>query len=218
MRECVCVCMNKYIYVCNCVHREQKKPREREREKKIDTESFPYPFSSFVSIALLNLSIDLGAPWHMELWSGRWYITQRSPCPSHSTDQERLFCPIHNQPHFWAYFCSLGDTPGSGRSSGAILWTSALIATLRFASSSWLSSPRGAALALGSALGGFSSSRGLKWEEVPFQVGYLPLKVFQRPEANLLLATPFKHSAPHPPSPDRFLHFLDIPALMYLWR
>ena len=45
------------------------------------------------------------------------------------------FCPKHHQPQLWAWICSLGGAPGSRRYSGAILWTSALTATLKFSSS-----------------------------------------------------------------------------------
>ena len=50
-----------------------------------------------------------------------------------------MFCSIQHQPQHWACTCSLAAAPGSRRYSGAILWTPALIASLRFSSSLWLS-------------------------------------------------------------------------------
>ena len=71
-------------------------------------------------------------------------------------------------------------------------------------------------MAWGNVLVGFPSSTFLKYQEVPFQVGYFFLKGFQSPEANLPHANPVKHSAPDPLCHDSLLPFLYIPALMYL--
>ena len=88
------------------------------------------------------------------------------------------FHQTHHPPHYWAYTCSLGAAPGSRRYSGAILWTSALIATLRFFSSFWLSSPWGC-IGLRQYAGWFTSSTFVKYIEGPFKVGYFSHKGFR---------------------------------------
>ena len=111
------------------------------------------------------------------------YVAAESPrCPESNYKPLGAWCgvpPTHHQPlpqH-------LGAAPRSRRDSGAILWTSALTATLRFSSSLWLSSCHGG-LALGLMWVVFPSSNFWKYQNVPLQVGYFSLKDCQRPDAN----------------------------------
>ena len=104
---------------------------------------------------------------------------------------------------------SLGAAPRSRRDSGAILWISALTATLRFSSSLWLSSCHGG-LALGLMWVVFPSSNFWKYQNVPLQVGSFSLKDCQRPDANRCHATPFKHSAPIPSDHGSLLLFSSV--------
>ena len=53
------------------------------------------------------------------------------------------FLSTHSPSHHSACTCSLATAPGSRRCSGAVLWTPALTATLRFSSSLCLSRPPG---------------------------------------------------------------------------
>ena len=53
------------------------------------------------------------------------------------------FLSTHSPSHHSACTCSLAAAPGSRRCSGAVLWTPALTATLRFSSSLCLSRPPG---------------------------------------------------------------------------
>lgn len=64
--------------------------------------------------------------------------------------------------------------------------------------------PPRASLAVDSMLVRFSSAF-LKYQQVPFQVGYFSLKDSQSLEANLPPATLFKHLAPHPSCHDNLL-------------
>lgn len=50
---------------------------------------------------------------------------------------------------------------------------------------------------MGNMLIGFVSYVSLKYQEVPFQVGYFSLKILQRPESKLSHATSFKHCVTH---------------------
>ena len=100
-------------------------------------------------------------------------------------------------PHLGASTCSLGAAPASGLHSGAILWTLALTATLRFASRLSLKIP-GPAQSRGNMLDPFLSSTFLKYGETPFQVGLFPRRGFQIPKGNLSHAVLFKPLAHRP--------------------
>lgn len=127
------------------------------------------------------------------------------------------FRPTHHPPHHAA--CSLGAAaPGSRRSSGAVLRPSALTATRRFSSSRSGSATPGAALALGNRLVGFVSSTSLKFQAVPFQVGYFPLKGFHTRALRPTYPMPL-HSNSQIPTHHvmtAFFHFSHIHVLMHL--
>ena len=118
----------------------------------------------------------------------------------------------HHQLQLCDCSCSLAAEPGSRRYSGALLWTYAVTATLRFSSSLWLSSPLGC-----TGHGQYAHWISFLWfleiPRMPLQVGYFPLKILQSPEANLPHATPFKHSVPDPLCQDSLLSLVYIPAL-----
>ena len=100
---------------------------------------------------------------HLCLLPDRRHLGAESQTPWKQTQTSEGFHQTHHPAYLWECTCSLA--PGSKRYSGAILWTSALTATVRFSSSLWL-------LSLGNMLVGFPSSTFLKYQEGPFQVGY----------------------------------------------
>ena len=74
-------------------------------------------------------------------------LDQRVPGAQQTTQRPpracRGFLSTHSPSHHSACTCSLAAAPGSRRCSGAVLWTPALTATLRFSSSLCLSRPPG---------------------------------------------------------------------------
>ena len=74
-------------------------------------------------------------------------LDQRVPGAQQTTQRPpracRGFLATHSPSHHSACPCSLATAPGSRRCSGAVLWTPALTATLRFSSSLCLSRPPG---------------------------------------------------------------------------
>ena len=93
-------------------------------------------------------------------------------------------------------FQCLGAAPEARKSSGALVWTPALKASIRLSSSD-SAVPR-AALVGGQMPVGSPSPAFMKYQEVPFQVGYFSLKAFQSPEAKVGHASLFKPSASGP--------------------
>ena len=87
--------------------------------------------------------------------------TSGSCCGFHLTD---------HQPQLWAWTCRHGVSHGSSRYSGAIVWTSALTATLRLSSSLWISSPQDC-IGLGQCAGGISFLHVLKISRRALQSG-----------------------------------------------
>ena len=106
--------------------------------------------------------------------------------------------------------------------SGALVWTSARTSSLRLSSALWLSNPRGCTD--GVCLGGrghmfklgLLPPASMKYQLVPFKMGYFTLKSFQSPEAPLCHASLFKLSAPDPSCHANLLTFSYNPTLMYL--
>ena len=105
--------------------------------------------------------------------------------------------------------------PESRRSSGAILWTSAQIATLRFSSSLWLSSTQGC-IVCGQYAGCISCLHVLERPRGAFSKGGISSRRLSQPRGKPTpIPCPSSTQLTNPSRQDSLLPFGDIPALVY---